>query len=63
MSGGKNLYQAEHIGGNQYRLRIRNFNIRTYRRNWRLAEQGWFTFDSRTRTIRSWTRRNFALSN
>lgn len=63
MSGGKNLYEAEHIGGNQYRMRIRNFNVIQYRRNWRLAEKGWFTFDSRTRTIRSWTRRNFVLCN
>jgi hypothetical protein len=63
MHTGKNLYEAEHIGGNQYRMRIRNFNIRQLRRNWRFAEKGWFTFDQRTRTIRSWTRRSFALSN
>lgn len=63
MHTGKNIYQAEHIGRSQYRLRIRNFDIKGYRRNDKLAQVGWFTFDQRTRTIRSWTRRTFAISN
>jgi hypothetical protein len=37
MASGKNLFWHEHIGGNQFRLRIHNFNVRNYRVNWKLA--------------------------
>jgi hypothetical protein len=63
MSGGRNLFWHEHIGGNQFRLRIHNFNVKWYRRNEAQAKKGHFVFDSRTRTIRAFLRRNYALSN
>jgi len=63
MSGGRNLFWHEHIGGNQFRLRIHNFDVKYYRRNWKIADKGQWVFDSRTRTIRAHLRRNFCISN
>jgi len=48
------LFWHEHIGGYQYRLRIRDNNP--------YNNKQWWRFDSRTKTIRSEARRNFALS-
>jgi len=55
MSGGRALFWHEHIGSNQFRLRIRNH----------MPGEGkqWFVFNKRTRTIRSAGRRQFAISN
>jgi hypothetical protein len=55
MKDGRALFYREHIGGNQYRLRIQNhqaFNLKQ-----------WFIFDRRTITIRPETKRNYAISN
>jgi hypothetical protein len=55
MKGGRALSVHEHIGGYQYRLRIQNtqaFNLNQ-----------WFVFDSRTKSIRSYTKRTYAISN
>jgi hypothetical protein len=49
------LFWHEHIGGNQFRLRIRTNNP--------LNNKQWWTFDWRTKTIRAWARRNYALAN
>jgi len=49
------LFTAEHIGGRQYRLRIQNNNPSDRRQ--------WWSFDARTKTIRQYYRRSFALSN
>jgi hypothetical protein len=49
------LYWAEHIGGSQFRLRIRN--------NQPKENKQWFVFDRRSRTIRTFSRRNYAVSN
>jgi hypothetical protein len=49
------LFYAEHIGGSQFRLRIQNNNPND--------KKQWWSFDSRTKTIRSFYRRSFALSN
>jgi len=38
MKEGRNLFVAEHIGGNQFRTRIHNFDKRTYRTNPTLAK-------------------------
>ena len=51
----KTLFASEHIGSNQYRLRIHWHN--PYDNN------QWFVFDGRTQTIRSWKRRNFCMAN
>jgi hypothetical protein len=55
MTGGRALFWSEHIGANQFRLRIRDH----------LPGEGkqWFVFDKRTRTIRSAEKRGFAISN
>lgn len=55
MKGSRALHIAEHIGGNQYRLRISNRNPE--------SSKQWFVFDRRTRTIRSKKDRDMALSN
>jgi hypothetical protein len=55
MSGGRALFWHEHIGGNQYRLRIRNHAPGEGKQ--------WFVFNKRTRSIRAADRRNFAISN
>jgi hypothetical protein len=55
MTGGRALFWSEHIGGNQFRLRIRNNNP--------ADSKQWFVFDSRTHTIRAWSDRNKAISN
>jgi hypothetical protein len=55
MRGNKVLFFREHIGHNQYRLRIRTSNPSDYRQ--------WFTFDRRTRTIRAYSWRGHAISN
>jgi len=49
------LFWHEHIGGHQFRLRIRDNNPENIRQ--------WFVFDSRTRTIRAWGRRSHVISN
>jgi hypothetical protein len=49
------LFWHEHIGGNQFRLRIRDMDPHCQRQ--------WWFFDSRTRTIRAASRGNFVLSN
>jgi hypothetical protein len=63
MSTNKNLMWHEHIGSNQYRLRIRNFDIKYYRLNPTKADKCQFVFDSRTRTIRAHLKRDYAISN
>jgi len=55
MPSNRALYWAEHIGGHQYRLRIRDNNPENNKQ--------WWTFDDRTKTIRAWARRSYALSN
>jgi hypothetical protein len=55
MSGFRALYWNEHIGGGQYRLRIRNDQCKNNRQ--------WFTFDKRTRTVRAFASRGMAISN
>jgi hypothetical protein len=55
MPSNRALFSSEHIGGYQYRLRIRDNNPENVKQ--------WWTFDDRTKTIRSWSKRNFALSN
>jgi hypothetical protein len=49
------LFWHEHIGGNQFRLRIRD--------NMPDNLKQWFTFDSRSRTIRAYAKRTHALAN
>jgi len=48
------LFWHEHIGGNMYRLRIQDNNP--------MNNKQWWTFDYRTKTIRPWARRNYAMS-
>jgi hypothetical protein len=55
MAYNRALYMAEDIGGSQYRLRIRD--------NFPGDKLQWFTFDSRTNSIRAWNNRNLALAN
>jgi hypothetical protein len=55
MATNRALYWKEHIGGNQFRLRIRNDEPEDLNQ--------WFLFDSRTRTIRSWNKRSHVISN
>jgi hypothetical protein len=49
------LYLAEYIGGNQFRLRIRDNHPEDMNQ--------WWTFDARTRTIRAWTKRDYSIAN
>lgn len=49
MAGFRALFVNEHIGGGQYRLRIHNDKCKDKRQ--------WFTFDKRSRTIRSYRNR------
>lgn len=55
MAGGKGVVYHEHIGGNQYLLRIINYE--------KFEEKAYWVFDSRTRTIRADTKRTYAISN
>jgi len=55
MAGFRALFWNEHIGGGQYRLRIRNDSCKNNRQ--------WFTFDKRSRTIRAYASRSMAISN
>lgn len=55
MSGNRALFWNEHIGGNQFRLRISNNNPRNNKQ--------WWAFDSRTRTIRALSRRSHVIAN
>lgn len=55
MAGFRALVWHENIGGAQYRLRIRNYSCRNSR--------AWFTFDKRTRTVRAYAARGYAISN
>jgi len=55
MAGFRALFWNEHIGGGQYRLRIRNDSCKNNRQ--------WFTFDRRSRTIRAYASRSMAISN
>jgi len=55
LSGGRAVEVREHIGGHQYRLRIKTY--------FPANDKQWFTFDRRSRTIRSWWRKNYAISN
>jgi hypothetical protein len=54
MSGNRSLYWRNHIGGNQYRTYIQDNNPEDKRQ--------WWTFDSRTKSIRAWIKRGHALS-
>jgi hypothetical protein len=54
MDSGRALIWREHIGGNQYRLRIRD--------NSPWDSKQWFIFDKRSRTIRPKDKRNYAIS-
>lgn len=54
-SGGKAVEVSSHIGGHQYRLIIKNFAPFT--------DNQWFVFDRRSRTVRAWKKRNYAISN
>jgi phage terminase Nu1 subunit (DNA packaging protein) len=54
MNGNRALFWHEHIGGNQFRLRIRNHLPGCFKQ--------WFIFDRRTRSIRAWSRRSYAIS-
>jgi len=55
MAGFRALFWNEHIGGGQYRLRIRNDQCKNNKQ--------WFIFDRRSRTIRAWSSRTLAISN
>lgn len=55
MHGNKALFWWEHIGGHQYRTRIQAHDPTNKRQ--------WWTFDSRTRTVRPILRRNYVLAN
>jgi hypothetical protein len=55
MAGGRALFTAEHIGGQQYRLRIQD--------NKAFDKNQWFIFDKRTNSIRSDSKRSMAISN
>lgn len=55
MSGGRAITVTEHIGGHQYRLRIRKY--------FPADDKQSFFFDRRSKTIRSWTKKNYAISN
>jgi len=54
MLGNKALFWYEHLGSNQYNLRIRTNDPE--------QENQWWTFDSRTHTIRAWNKRTYAIS-
>lgn len=54
MSGNRALFWREHIGGNQFRVRIQDNNP--------ASSNQWWAFDTRTRTVRAWTRRSYVLS-
>jgi hypothetical protein len=55
MSTNKALFWHEHIGGNQFRLRIRFTNP--------ADSKQWWSFDTRTRTIRAYGKKNYVLAN
>ena len=55
MAAGRSLAKHEHIGGHQYRLRIQNHAP--------FSDNQWFTFDKRTKSIRYFKDRKFAISN
>jgi hypothetical protein len=55
MSGARTLSIQEHIGGNQYRIRMVNHSP--------FNDNQWFFYDARTKSIRGFKRRNYALSN
>jgi hypothetical protein len=54
MSGNRALYWKDLIGKDQYRVRIQDNNPPDNRQ--------WWIFDSRTHTVRAFSKRNFALS-
>jgi hypothetical protein len=54
MTGNRALFWNNHIGGNRFRTYIQDNNPEDKRQ--------WFTFDSRTKTIRAWAKRGHALS-
>lgn len=54
MSGNKALYWDEQIGGDQFRLRIRD--------NFPRDSKQWFVFDSRTKSIRAFAKRDYVIS-
>ena len=54
MAENRALYWSEHIGAQQYRLRIRN--------NRPNGQKQWFVFDSRTHTIRPASNQKLAIS-
>jgi hypothetical protein len=54
MNGGRALFVSEHIGSNQYRLRIRNNEPEDIKQ--------WFVFDWRTKSIRSQADRRNVIS-
>jgi len=54
MTGNRALFWKNHIGGNQYRTYIQDNNP--------MDNRQWFTFDWRTKTIRAYARRGYALS-
>jgi hypothetical protein len=55
MAQGRNLFWAESIGSGQHILRIQNFNF------WN--KKAFWTFDTRTRTIRAASNRRLVISN
>lgn len=55
MAGHRALHHSEAIGGDQLRLRIQDNNPDDIRQ--------WFAFDSRTNTIRSWSKKTLVLAN
>jgi hypothetical protein len=54
MAGSRAIFMSEHIGGHQYRLRIRD--------NHPADNLQWFSYDTRTNSIRALTRKTFSLS-
>lgn len=55
MKESRPLYMAEHIGSNQWRLRIQDHNP--------VDKRQWFVFDARTNTVRSHSKRGYVLAN
>ena len=55
MQGGKALFWSENIGDDQFRLRIQGHDPEN--------EKQWWTFDSRTKTIRPLLKKDFVLAN
>ena len=63
MKSGRFLFWNEDIGGNQFRLRINEFDIKVLKDNEKLHQKFRFVFDSRTRSIRAAADKKLAISN